>query len=42
MLAPPAKLAILSADKVKVKSYRQDVKPQTLIMLVLIKSFILL
>ena len=42
MPAPPAKLAILSADKVKVRSYRQDVKPQMLATLALVKSFILL
>ncbi len=42
MPAPAAKLAILSADKVKVGSCRQDVEPQTLMTLVLAKSFMLL
>jgi len=42
MPAPPAEPAILSADKVKVRSYRQDVKPQMLATLALVKSFILL
>jgi hypothetical protein len=42
MPAPPAKLAILSADKVKVRSCWQDIEPQTPVTLVLVESFILL
>lgn len=42
MPAPLAKQAILSADKVEVGSYWQDVEPQTPIILVLIEAFMLL
>jgi len=42
MPAPPAKLAILKADEVKVRSCRQDVRLQTLITLVLVEAFMLL
>jgi hypothetical protein len=40
MPAPPAKLAIPSADKVEVGSCRQDVEPQTPVTPVLAESFI--
>jgi len=42
MPAPLIKLAIPSADEVKVRSCQQDVKPQTLVTLMLIESFMLL
>ncbi|KAH8790851.1 hypothetical protein F5882DRAFT_401029 [Hyaloscypha sp. PMI_1271] len=42
MPAPPAELAIPSADEVKVGSCQQDVEPQTPIMPVSTESFILL
>jgi hypothetical protein len=42
MPAPPAKPAILSANKVKVGSYRQNVKLQMPITPILAESFILL
>jgi hypothetical protein len=42
MLAPSAKLAILSVDEIRVGFCRQDVEPQTPMTLVLAESFMLL
>jgi len=42
MPGPPAELAVLRADEVKVGSYQQDVEPQTPITLVSAEAFMLL